>query len=355
MEFFYDNSQEIKIITPNLYNVLEIKNIIDSIIWQYARISERLVRFKFPLEYKNKSNKQTLQIFDNKVIYQDDKQESEANFSLEFIISNTKKDSPILDIFSFSLFVYRNLYLPNYPTKIWITPSHDSQKIKFGSTRNYIEICEMVYLKLLSWKFTNGFLLDKTDLIYLQKNQAYKKPELNLGEIENDFKTFKISQDLIQPFEKVIDKNEKILFVYFPKNFFLKMVLFFFIFFIILIISNYILELVFGYSFGLFILIFTLLVVVILISASLLKTGNYLFTSQKMIVKFGKKICFAFYSDISKIICNLEKNRECIEIYFKNKINGDCIKREIEFLEILPPNSLKIFEKLKYLILSQNS
>ena len=156
-------------------------------------------------------------------------------------------------------------------------------------------------------------------------------------------------QESLVPFEPYINKEETILAAYFPKRDMLKPILFSVGFYIISMILFYLISYIIPFPLFLieiFILFLAGVLIFIIILSLLHPPGKFLFTTEKIIVKYRKSLYFTSYGNILTSTCNLHADIQEIDISLKGPLKGENSYPENKSLSLDPPRALRIWELL---------
>ncbi len=136
---------------PVLYDLQNVIQIIESILWHSGDMKERLEQKKreldihLPLIFSDLNLSSTIELYNDKILYKKDDYSLEIPFSQGFYMSyqpRTKKSGFIN-------------FRPFYESE---------ERIKVKLNENYLKIMELIYLHLLSWKNDKKLLLDENTL-----------------------------------------------------------------------------------------------------------------------------------------------------------------------------------------------
>jgi len=236
--------------------------------------------------------------------------------------------------------------------------SHSSLKTKIGPYKDYLQNLEIIYLNYLLWKYNHKLLLtkeklDKLSTIYLEPdNQGLKSKQEKPVISWNDFQKIPLDSILI-PDDKILEirnhlnLNERILTTYKPqvKNYKISIP------FILLIIG--LISLILGWIMDSFILLlpgmlFTLMAPLFLYSEISIKNSLFIFTNQRTIATYSKKITYRFYNDIASIILEEKKKYNTLIITAKPSSKEDPEDIRDINLAYLPKES-QLYEMLLFL------
>ncbi|MFX1257910.1 MAG: hypothetical protein ACFFAN_08630 [Promethearchaeota archaeon] len=325
-------------------NLSHIIKKIESIIWYYSNIYDRLDRLKNDENVKI-PNKFSNFLYNNKIIIPYKKSPKGIEFN-------------------------QDLYITYYPGgfgsdgKIIFRPSYNSKiKIICKYYKDSLKVLELIYFLSLFWKFKNNSLLAKIDLLELQKElkakeeqvkneekllDLQKKPVKYKGKhyfdgIPKSSVRSKISEKLYNHYEDYLNKDEKILLYYKEK-----------------LLNKYsllITSLAFVAILSIFLMIYLSWIFIIsfliglsgMISLPWAFSASFrscLFTSQKIILKRFKKIGITTYSNIKSITYGIDNKTEDIYFEFNQPIDKNDFYNETSFALRFVPEKLNLYDQI---------
>ncbi len=318
-------------ITPYLENASKIIQILESAIWNFGNVKEKLQTIRHMNnsldfhEFHIPKQNLSLKMYNNKVV---------------FIKENTEQ------VIEFNTGFYLNYELTTILIKSAFNKSVD-KIIKFGPVDNFINIFELIYMNSLSWKKINGFLLNSDELLNLREGISLDS-KLDTKSLE--FKTINYSEKQLIPFVNNLEKDESIKLAYFPPKyryllnytilyslFAIPFYVFFFTIFNLTILNFFI-------YLGLILLLWLFIICPIMHNYM-----KFVFTSFRMMIKYRNKISSIPYNSILAITCRNEYSRQIIEIHLKNSYEG--LNMKINFkIELHPPRKKDLFANILKLI-----
>lgn len=298
----------------------------------------------FNLRKVKVSQDNTLQLYESKAIVLHNGNSVSFNFNpdlqLDFIILRYKKDYSFIGTIKIKL------------------SSHSSLKTKIGPYKDYLQNLEIIYLNYLLWKHNHKLLLtkeklDKLSTIYLEPdNQGLKSKQEKTIISWNDFQDIPLDSILI-PDDKILEirnhlnPNERILTTYKPhvKNY--KII----IPFILLIIG--LISFILRWLMDLYILILpgiliTFMAALFLYSETSIKNSLFVFTDQRLIATYSRKITYRFYNDMASIILEEKKKHNTLIITAKPSSKED--QEEVRDINLVYlPKESQLYEMLLFL------
>ena len=233
---------------------------------------------------------------------------------------------------------------------IIVKESIDSLKmIKFGPIFEFYNFLEVCYLHLLNWKGEQGLLLEKDQLQYIKKekfrdvvhvvNTEQKKAKLEEVYLDNEILTH---------VRNYLEKDEQILFKYKPEYNIKKNIIIgiagIFSFILLLLIPFVSINF---FIITIFILIFPItfgfLALCVLPGKLMEKKSVYIFTNQKIIIKYPKQFLITKINNISSIKRINKRNRYHIVINLKNELeNSPFIDKGALTIQNIPKDNILI-------------
>ncbi len=336
-----------KYIFPVPYDLQNVIQIIESILWHSGGLKERLEHKKreldihLPFIFSDLNLSSTIELYNDKILYKKDDSRLEIPFSQEFYMTYqpwTKKSG----------FIH-------------IRPFYDSKEnVKFKLNEDYLKIMELIYLYFLSWKNDKRLLLDEKTIEKVQVKSAGLTPEHNIVE-EKTLIMNHIDDDreVLDSFRNYIKKDEKILFSYLPNPKIITIIslsiliiagMFSVVFFTIFMhdppFEDFFLgvgimlgSLMFGMIFGIMGPCFFAMYV-----SS--KFTKYVFTSENIIVKHFSKFESIPYNNISTITYQDRKKVQHIQIVLKRPIVRKQGQERRMLNLVFVPKELNLYEKI---------
>lgn len=240
---------------------------------------------------------------------------------------------------------------------------NSSPKLKLGPYKNYTQVLETLYMTLLLWKDNQNLILSKNEIDDLRKSPSDFKSQRLKSKIEgkiikwSDFKEISLDSivlpsDKIQEIQKRLNSNEQILISYratIKLNIKVIKIIFSFISIIIAIvlwILYFYLKLDDLYSTIIFVTAFLLPIfgLVMIYTEYEIKRSSYIFTNQKILIVFIRKIIDIPYDDFSRV--NLKEKRLSNTIFIIPKPTSKY--RQDVSIEYVPKES-DLYEKILFL------
>ncbi|MFX0072869.1 MAG: PH domain-containing protein [Candidatus Hermodarchaeota archaeon] len=385
---YYRNSK----FFPVTKNPQQVIKIINSIIWHYGNVNERISYIKNNYENLIPENFKDF-FYTNKIF-------------IPYKKGLFKKSSELIE---FNQDLYLNYYVLS--KQIVFRPNYlSSIKIRGKTSINYLRQLEIINLLSLYWKFKNHSLFDKHDLLELRnkwkKNrQQFKNKELlknqpsirtcyncgaELGKSfnfcincgikqgnplkiqekaiiikkerdklknrfihskERNFIQPKISKELYEKYNKYLNNDEKIL-LYYTNERVDNSALIIFCLFLIPYVSLFLMLFVsvwFAVLFVFSIIVIPLLIIINLEFDSLVRSSSVrscVLTSQKIIFVSLKGIGITSYNNIDLITCKNFKKSESITFKLSNPIKSKNLANKIYFGLVDVPKNLNLYDKI---------
>lgn len=198
---------------------------------------------------------------------------------------------------------------------VLINPSYDSNEgILFGPIDDSPEFFQFLLIHLVKWKGDNSLLLNEQELKQIGKSNAsiLQRASLQEEKLEQEFQggDFILNKELKASINRYLNPNEEIKIIYHPNVSMMKNYIALFIGAIIIVLDilffnpftndNFLIIIPFMFLLLIpFVLCFQGLC--FLSSKILMKKSVYILTNQKIIYKYGNKLCFITYDNIQSI------------------------------------------------------
>ena len=235
---------------------------------------------------------------------------------------------------------------------------------KFGPIKSYLKLFEVFNLSLLNWKARKGLLfsLNYLERLKTPKDKYTIRSDLKQRKFLTEFekkkllKPITLSPELKQSIQNYVNPNENILFFYKPEIQIRKTLFKGFLGIISLILSFFVIFLnpfdsfmssIILFMIFLLIGLFGILSLFTLHGLLFLKKSNYIFTDQKILIKYSEKILMTPYNNISLITPN--KRNNIIQINLKQDLENNPFIRKAVITIPFNPNNKKLIQQIRFL------
>ncbi|MFX0076416.1 MAG: hypothetical protein ACFE96_13325 [Candidatus Hermodarchaeota archaeon] len=237
---------------------------------------------------------------------------------------------------------------------------NSSKKIKFGPIFDFYKFLEIIYLHILNWKGEKGFILGKEQIQDIMTKVEPKISQTIVQEpIMIKLEESYIDDEIMVHVQNYLESDEKIVFTYKPivnltrQIFFSILAIFSFILLYLSIQLSYTFNSINIFVITIFTLIFPIAYGMVALCSLpgiiMEKKTLYIFTNQKMIIKFPKQFVITKINNIASINRTNRRKKYHLQINLKAEIsNSPYIDKSSITIQNIPKEN-NLLEKMKYL------